>query len=139
MLDAVGLSIAPGARVGLVGENGRGKSTLLHVLDGTLTPDAGQVRRVGSVGVAEQEIAAAVGRTVGELIDLELVAVRDALRSLDLAAVALADGGPDADSRYAAALDVATSLDAWDADRRVEVALDALGAPGDRGRALSTL
>jgi len=139
VLEGVDLAVAPGSRIGLVGENGRGKSTLLHVLAGTLPPDHGTVRRIGSTGVAEQEIPVLDGRTVGELIDLELVAVRDALRALDDASAALADGDADAGEAYAAALDAATALDAWDADRRVDIALAALGAPSDRERPLATL
>jgi macrolide transport system ATP-binding/permease protein len=150
VLDGVDLAVAPGGRIGLVGENGRGKSTLLHVLAGTLTPDSGDVRRVGSIGVAEQEIPAPAGRTVGELIDRELLAVRAALRDLDTASAALAAAGigvgdaaevavAEAGEAYAAALDVATALDAWDADRRVDVALAALGAPNERARSLDTL
>ena len=134
VLDGVDLAVAPGARIGLVGENGRGKSTLLHVLAGALVPDAGKVHRVGSVGVAEQEIGAPEGRTVGELVDLELVAVRDALRSLDVAAEAMASGGPDADARYAEALDVAAAVEAHE----VSGAVGGIGAgcTGIRGALL---
>src|SRR5699024_6431604 len=72
VLADVTLTVTPGSRLGIVGENGRGKSTLLHVLAGTLRPDAGSVRRVGSLGIAEQEITAGADRTVGGLIDIEL-------------------------------------------------------------------
>jgi macrolide transport system ATP-binding/permease protein len=139
VLDGVDLSVTPGSRIGLVGENGRGKSTLLQVLAGTLPPQAGRVRRAGSIGVADQEIPAPARRTVGELVDLELTAVRTALRRLDESSVALAAGEPRADDAYADALLAATVLDAWDADRRVDVALAALGAPRDRHRTLATL
>ncbi|MYW70821.1 ATP-binding cassette domain-containing protein, partial [Pseudonocardia sp. SID8383] len=52
---------------------------------------------------------------------------------------ALTDGAPGADDRFAAALDTATRLDAWDAERRVDVALGAIGACTDRTRPLETL
>ncbi|MEJ2865580.1 ATP-binding cassette domain-containing protein [Actinomycetospora sp. OC33-EN07] len=51
----------------------------------------------------------------------------------------MVDGTDGADDRYATALDAATRLDAWDAERRVDVALEALGACTDRERALDTL
>lgn len=51
----------------------------------------------------------------------------------------MTEGDPSADDRYASALDAATRLDAWDAERRVDVALEALGACADRDRPLSTL
>jgi ABC transport system ATP-binding/permease protein len=45
LLDHVTWNIGPGDRIGLVGANGTGKSTLLRVLTGTLTPDSGRVRK----------------------------------------------------------------------------------------------
>jgi ATP-binding cassette subfamily F protein 3 len=45
VLDGVGLSIEPGEKIGLVGRNGTGKTTLMHVLRGRLTPDEGDVQR----------------------------------------------------------------------------------------------
>ncbi|MFD0850931.1 ATP-binding cassette domain-containing protein, partial [Actinomadura adrarensis] len=56
VLTGVDLTVSPGQRLGVVGENGRGKSTLLQVLTGTLTPDSGTVQRVGTLGVADQEM-----------------------------------------------------------------------------------
>jgi len=70
----------------VVGENGRGKSTLLHVLVGTLRPDSGTVSRIGSIGVAEQELAAGDARTVGELIGLSDQNCLAAARSICLPA-----------------------------------------------------
>ena len=139
VLVDVSVSVSAGTRLGVVGENGRGKSTLLHVLAGTLRPDSGTVSRIGSIGVAEQELAAGDARTVGELIDVELADARAALQALDEAAAAMAAEVEGADDEYAAALDAATALDAWDADRRVDLALDALGAVRDRSRALAQM
>lgn len=48
-LDNVSLSLAPGSRLGIVGENGSGKSTLLKVLCGVLTPSAGSVSVNGRI------------------------------------------------------------------------------------------
>ncbi|HRE03866.1 MAG TPA: ATP-binding cassette domain-containing protein, partial [Ilumatobacteraceae bacterium] len=139
ILDNVSLTVTPGTRLGIVGENGRGKSSLLHVLSGSLAATRGTIRRVGSLGIAEQEINVDPTRTVGQLIDIELADARAALRALDDATVALAEGRSDAETRYADALDAATALDAWDADRRVDLALDALGAITDRQRRLAEM
>ncbi|WP_447009660.1 ABC-F family ATP-binding cassette domain-containing protein [Saccharothrix hoggarensis] len=137
VLAGVDLVAAAGDRVAVVGENGRGKTTLLRVLAGDLPVDRGDVVRAGSVGVADQQIPPV--DTVGDLIDLELTAVRAAQARLEHAAQALTDGRPDAGDAYAAALAEAEALDAWDADRRVEVSLAALNAADDRARPLGTL
>ena len=104
VLNDLSVSVGPGSRLAVVGENGRGKSTLLHVLAGSLDPDSGSVRRVGSLGIAEQEITVDADRTVGDLIDIELADARHALRALDAASLELADGTSGAHERYAAAL-----------------------------------
>lgn len=82
VLAGVDLVAAAGDRVAVVGENGRGKTTLLRVLAGDLPVDRGDVRRAGSVGVADQQLPLGAADTVGDLIDLELAVVRDALDRL---------------------------------------------------------
>jgi macrolide transport system ATP-binding/permease protein len=139
VLTDLALAVTRGTRLGIVGENGRGKSTLLQVLSGALIPDRGELQRVGSLGVAEQEIAVEAGRTVGGLIDVELVEVRAALATFAETSTALAEGREGAEDAYADALEAASALDAWEADRHVEVALAALGAVTDRTRLLSEL
>jgi macrolide transport system ATP-binding/permease protein len=139
VLTGVDLTVSAGERLGVVGENGRGKTTLLQVLAGTLAPDTGAVRRTGTVGVADQEIPVAAGRSVGELIDVELAGVRAILRRFDAAVADLAAERPGAERAYADALAAAESVDAWDADRRVDLSLAALGAVDDRARPLDTL
>ena len=92
----------------------------------------GEVRRAGSLGVADQQLPLDAAATVGDLIDLELAAVRGVLADLDLATDALAEDLPGAADAFASALAEAEALDAWDADRRVEVSLAALNAVDDR-------
>ncbi|RUR01199.1 ABC-F family ATP-binding cassette domain-containing protein [Labedella endophytica] len=139
VLNHVDLTVTPTSRVAIVGENGRGKSTLLHVLDGSLIPDAGSVQRTGTLGVAEQEMAANDGRTVGQAVAEAIAEPLAALASLDEAAQGLSAGTGDAAERYAAALERAESLDAWDAERRVQIALEALDAETDSARLLADL
>ncbi|MET4658231.1 macrolide transport system ATP-binding/permease protein [Streptomyces sp. PvP037] len=139
VLSDVSVTVSARSRIAVVGENGRGKTTLLHVLAGLVVPDEGAVHRTGTVGLARQELSAAGGETVGALTSRALAPSRTALAALDEASAAMAGGDPAAGDRYAAALDAATRLDAWDAERRVDVALGALGACADRERPLSTL
>ncbi|SNR52179.1 macrolide transport system ATP-binding/permease protein [Actinomadura mexicana] len=139
VLHDVSVTVSARSRIAVVGENGRGKTTLLHVLAGLITPDEGTVQRAGTIGLVRQELAARDGETVGTLTSAALAAPLAALAALHEATAALTAGDPAADDRYAAALEAATRLDAWDAERRLDVALDALGACTDRDRRLATL
>ena len=139
VLDGLDLTITPATRLGVVGENGRGKTSLLEVLSGALLPDAGTVRRTGTLAVVDQELPVPPEGTVGDLLDLELTAEHTAVAQVEAAARALAADRPGAPEQYAQALAVAQALDAWDADRRVDLALQALHAVTDRSRVLGTL
>ncbi|BDM74446.1 ABC transporter ATP-binding protein (plasmid) [Streptomyces nigrescens] len=56
VLRGVDLTVRPGALVGVVGENGTGKSTLLKILSGELRPQRGNVRRAGRFGYCPQDV-----------------------------------------------------------------------------------
>ncbi|MGO1393901.1 ATP-binding cassette domain-containing protein, partial [Agrococcus casei] len=138
VLHDVDATVSHRSRLAIVGENGRGKTTLLHVLAGQLQPDAGEVASIGTVALAQQALHARAGETVGTLIEAAIADSLRALADLDDAAEAMATGADVAD-RYAEALERATQLDAWDAQRRVDVALAGLSAVADRERRLDTL
>jgi macrolide transport system ATP-binding/permease protein len=138
VLDKLDLVVSAGDRVGLVGENGAGKTTLLRVLAGELAPQAGSVRRVGTLATVEQELVPERGATVGSLVDGALAGVRAAAEAL----VAAIDGFDHTSgdlSELTAALTRYEHLAAWDADRRVDEALTRFGAPRDRSRLLTEL
>ncbi|MGB3763282.1 MAG: ABC-F family ATP-binding cassette domain-containing protein [Ornithinimicrobium sp.] len=139
VLTDVTVTVSSRSRLAVVGENGRGKTTLLHVLAGLLTPDHGTVTRSGTVGMTRQELDAALGTTVATLTSAAPHASIAALTAMEEATAGLVEGAPGADDRYVAALEAATRMDAWDAERRVDIALEALGACTDRDRHLDTL
>jgi len=139
VLDRVSVTVSTRSRLAIVGANGRGKTTLLRVLAGLLRPDAGTVHRTGTVDLSEQVLPVGAGLRVGTLTARALHHAHTALADLDRAAGDLVAGLDGADERYANALDAATRLDAWDAERRVDIALEALGACTDRSRELATL
>ncbi len=139
VLTGVDLTVSAGTRLGVVGENGRGKTTLLQLLAGTLAPDTGSVHRVGTLDVVDQEMAVAENHTIGDLIDVELADARTALQELARRTQALVEERLDAEEEYAAALAAAEALEAWDADRRIDISLAALGAVDDRTRRLAEL
>ena len=145
LVSELTLTVDAATRLAIVGENGRGKSTLLAALAGDFEPDTGTVSRHGRIAVAAQEMPLAEGATVGTAVAF---AIRDslaALDALDRAAEALAEAGASpetataVETRYATALDTATHLDAWDAERRVTQALEALDAETNLARPLAEL
>lgn len=140
ILTRVNLSVTPESRIAVVGENGRGKTTLLHALSGLLEPDAGAVHRVGTLDLVEQEMSIADDRRVGDVVADAIATPLAALAELDDAAAGLAEStGADAEDRYTRALERVEALDAWDAERRVQLALQALHAETTMDRLLTEL
>ncbi|MEI6217056.1 MAG: ABC-F family ATP-binding cassette domain-containing protein, partial [Actinomycetes bacterium] len=74
LLDGVSLGVAQGERIGVVGRNGDGKSTLLKIMAGTLEPDEGRVAKSNAVhiGILSQADNAAPGATIREVVLGEL-------------------------------------------------------------------
>jgi len=70
ILDDVSLGVAAGERIGVVGRNGGGKSTLLSMLTGTDEPDSGRVTRRGdlAMGVLDQSGTLPAGTTVRDVV-----------------------------------------------------------------------
>jgi macrolide transport system ATP-binding/permease protein len=138
VLDGVSLVAAPGRRIGLIGENGTGKTTLLRLLAGVDLPDSGSVVRPASLGFLHQELPFPVTATLSDVLDDALREAREAVAELDRLAALIAagpvgptDAGPAASDRaladYGTWLDRAEELAAWDADRRGTLVLAGLG------------
>ena len=129
VLDRVDLVLAPGHRVGLVGPNGVGKSTLLAALAGRVGLEAGSVEaapRTANVGLLPQEPERSASETVQDFL-ARRSGVAGAHIDLDAATQALADGLPGADDQYADALERWLALGAADFDARVGETWSELG------------
>ena len=121
VLDDVDLTLAPGHRVGLVGPNGVGKSTLLGALAGQVDLERGSVDvapRTGNVGLLPQEPERSSAETVRQFLARRSGVAR-ANVELDAETGALAAGEMSADDRYSDALDRWLALGAADFDARL--------------------
>jgi ATPase subunit of ABC transporter with duplicated ATPase domains len=137
VLDRVSLVVSPGDRIGIVGPNGIGKSTLLRVLAGLEEPDRGTVVRSGAVGYLPQEPEARPGETVRDYL-ARRTGVGAAERRMDDLAERLG-AEPELAGDYADALDRFLALGGEDFDARVRAVLDEVGLGRRAGRELSTL
>ncbi|MBB2893313.1 ABC-F family ATP-binding cassette domain-containing protein [Flexivirga oryzae] len=139
VLDGVSLSVTDGATVGLVGENGSGKSTLLRVVAGLHEADGGSVSVSLDLGFFSQDTGLDASATLGQVLYDALAPLHEATRRLEALAERMSDDTAAA-AEYAAVLEWAVHHDAWDADRRAEVAAHRLGLGEiDRGRTVSSM
>jgi macrolide transport system ATP-binding/permease protein len=144
VLDGISIVAAPGHRIGLIGENGTGKSTLLRLLAGADEPDAGTVVRPPDLGFLHQEMPFDPASTLAGVLDDALREAREVLAALDRLTNTLAGTPEDSPvyagllAEYGERLDRAQQGDAWDADRRAGIVLAGLGLgeiPRDRALA----
>lgn len=134
ILDDVTLSFYPGAKIGVVGPNGMGKSTLLRIMAGKLDVSNGEARlKPGfTVGILEQEPVLDPEKTVDETI---ASAFGDIIRKVNRfneigAQMALPDADFDALMAEMGTLqNEIDAADGWDIDSKLSQAADALQCP----------
>ena len=135
ILEQVTLTIGERARIGLLGPNGVGKSTLLRIVAGLESPDEGEVSRAPSrltVGYLDQEHSLETGDSILALLARQ-VGITAAERELEDAANALAETS-DAADRYALALDRLVALGSHDFEARASTMCAELGLRVDIDR-----
>lgn len=159
VLTDVSITAARGQRLGLIGENGVGKSTLLRLIAGVEEADRGDIGRPRRTGMLWQEVQFEPSATLDDLLEAALAEVRAIETELTdaasaLAAVALGIGAADAATatevdtasgtgtatagtitgvaaeRYDAALAAAERADVWSAEARRDEILNGLGLAG---------
>jgi ATPase subunit of ABC transporter with duplicated ATPase domains len=128
VLDRVSLAVSPGDRIGIVGPNGIGKSTLLRVLAGVETPDRGEVVRGGEVGYLPQEPQARPGESVLAYL-ARRTGLADAEEEMDLLAAQLVDE-PGVAQAYSDALERFLALGGGDFEPRARGVLADVGLAG---------
>src|SRR5438552_8555942 len=134
VLKDIYLSYFYGAKIGVIGLNGSGKSSLLRILAGVDRDFIGEtVLSPGyTVGFLEQEPQLDPARSVREIVEQGVQPTIDLLKEFDQINNAFAD--PDADmdkllERQAKVQDKLDAAGAWDLDSKLEMAMDALRCP----------
>ncbi len=136
VLKDIYLSFFYGAKIGIIGLNGSGKSSLLKIIAGIDKSYQGEVvfSPGYSVGYLEQEPKLDEGKTVIEVVREGVQPIMDLLAEFDK--INEAFGDPDADfdallARQAELQDKLDAADAWNIDSKLERAMDALQCPPD--------
>jgi ATP-binding cassette ChvD family protein len=132
VLDEVTLAFLPGAKIGVVGPNGMGKSTLLRMMAGLEQPSNGEVRLMPgySVGILPQEPPLDEGKTVLGNVEEGVAETKALMERYNLVAANMAaDYSDDLLEEMGRLQEQLDLRDAWDLDSRVDQAMDALRSP----------
>ncbi len=134
IIKDISLSFFPGAKIGLLGVNGAGKSTVLKIMAGVDTDFQGEARaQPGTkIGYLAQEPHLDPEKTVREVVEEGVAEILDAQKRLDEIYAAYAEEGADFDKLATEQQKLENLLAANDAhalERQLEVAADALRLP----------
>jgi ATP-binding cassette ChvD family protein len=136
VLRDISLSFFPGAKIGVLGPNGAGKSTLLRIMAALDEPSSGDARLApgATVGLLPQEPELDPGKDVRGNVEDGVAEKRDLLQKFDELSARFAE--PMSDEEMAALLeeqgkvqDRIDRTDAWNLDRMLDTAMDALRCP----------
>ena len=136
ILDDIWLSFYPGAKIGVLGSNGAGKSTLLRIMAGVDENFQGEAwaAKGTKIGYLAQEPQLDATKNVRENV---MEAVADQKKLLDrFNAISAAFAEPDADfdkllDEQAKVQERIDTLDLWNLDNKIEIAMEALRLPPD--------
>lgn len=134
ILDDVTVGVYPGAKIGIVGPNGMGKSTLLKVIAGLEDVSAGEARLSPgyTVGILQQEPELPEDATVREVVELAFGDIIAKVSRFNEIGAEMADPDADFDALMEEMGTLQTEIDAangWDIDSQVNQAMDALQCP----------
>jgi ATP-binding cassette ChvD family protein len=132
ILDGVTLAFLPGAKIGVVGPNGMGKSTLLRMMAGLEQPSNGEARLMPgfTVGLLAQEPQLDESLTVLGNVEKGVADVKALLAGYNKIAEKLAtDYSDELLEQMGKLQEELDRRDAWDLDSQVEQAMDALRCP----------
>ncbi|MCB0865342.1 MAG: energy-dependent translational throttle protein EttA [Solirubrobacterales bacterium] len=128
VLEDISLSFFPGARIGVLGYNGAGKSSLLRIMAGTDTEYRGeaQLHPNSTVGMLEQEPQLDPEKDVKGNVEDGVRELRDMLDRFNELSMNYSD---ETAAEFSKLQDKIDAADAWNLDRTLETAMDALRLP----------
>ena len=134
ILDDVTLYFYPGAKIGVVGPNGMGKSTLLKIMAGLEEVSNGEARLTPgyTVGILQQEPPLDETKTVLENIQMAFADVIAKVERFNAIGLEMAEPDADFDALMEEMGQLQTEIDAangWDLDSQLSQAMDALQCP----------
>ena len=136
ILKNINLSFFPGAKIGVLGTNGAGKSTLLKIMAGIDTQFVGEAWAAEGVkvGYLPQEPELEAGKTVHELVMEGMSETKMILDRFNEVSAKFAEEMTDEEmntllAEQAELQEKIDAANAWDLDRHVEIAMDALRLP----------
>jgi sulfate-transporting ATPase len=138
VLSNISLSFLPGAKIGVLGANGAGKSTVLRIMAGKEEPSSGtaELAKNATVGLLEQEPELDSKKTVRENVEDGVREVRDLLDRFNAISAQFSEPDADFDALLAEQATVQDQIDrrgAWELEAQLDHAMDALRLPeGDR-------
>jgi energy-dependent translational throttle protein EttA len=136
VLSNIYLSFLPGAKIGVLGANGAGKSSLLRIMAGvdkTFTGEA-WAKPGATVGFLSQEPELGAGKTVKECVDEAVAPTRALLTRFEELSMKLGESLSDDEmnrvmEEHGKIQDQIEASDAWSLDHQLELAMDALRLP----------
>ena len=134
VLRGINLSFYPGAKIGVIGSNGSGKSSLLRIMAGLDDGFQGEARLTPgfTVGYLPQEPQLDPTKNVVDNVADGLGEQRDLLKRFNEVCAAMGDPNADFDALLTEQADLQTKIDAvngWDLERTLDIAMDALRLP----------
>jgi energy-dependent translational throttle protein EttA len=128
VLTDISLSFMPGAKIGVLGYNGSGKSTLLRIMAGLDTEFDGQAQLApaATVGLLEQEPLLDPSKNVRENVEEAVGETKALLEKFNELSMNYSDDTADEFARVQVRID---SVDGWNLDTTLEIAMDALRCP----------
>jgi ATP-binding cassette ChvD family protein len=142
VLKNIWLAFYPGAKIGVIGSNGSGKSTLLRIMAGQDTDFHGSARPADNItiGYVPQEPRLDETKTVLENVEEAVAPMRKLLARSEELGAKFGENLSDAElekvqTEFDKVQDQIAALDAWDLDRQLEIAMEAMRLPPPDARA----